>query len=87
MKQAIDKSIKPSGPKDLFSTTGFHTIDSNPHIINFGERLPVYLNVYESNSTKFHNLSRQLTDQFQEIAKTLTELSMCARHFSKMYKL
>lgn len=36
---------------------------------------------------KFHHLTRNLTQQFADIENTITELSACARQFSKMYKL
>lgn len=86
LKGWFDKHIKPTGTKDLFSTTGFHTIDANPSILEFTDRMPSYMSFYETNMKKFHQLSRHLTEQYHEISKTWLEMSEWANKLSKMYK-
>lgn len=87
LKASIDKANKPNGTNDLYWTTGFHVIDSNKRMLEFGDKLAVYLNVYETNWGKYHTLTRKLADQLFEVSKTCDELGLWARQFSKVYKL
>lgn len=83
----MGKSNLPNDIKEIYSVSGFHTINASKHIVEFSDKLPVYLNVYESFSTKFHHLSRRLTEQYKDISGTMLELSDCAKNFSNMYKI
>ena len=75
LKNQFDKHFKPIGTKDLYTNSGFHTIDANPSILEFTDKLPAFLSLYETTHSKFHHLSRKLTDQFYEISRTCKELS------------
>lgn len=50
LKTSFDKASKPTATKDLYCVNGFHVIDANPAILEFSDKLPVYLNAYESTS-------------------------------------
>lgn len=75
LKTAFEKSARPMNINEIQATSGYQKIDANKHIIEFSDKLPVYLNVYESYNTKMHHLTRKLTDQFKDLSLTLNEIA------------
>jgi len=75
LKNSNDKSSRASSTKEFYTTSGFHSINASKHILDFGEKFSIYLNVFETFSTKFHNLTRKLAEEYREISKILNELS------------
>jgi hypothetical protein len=56
-------------------------------MLEFSDKLPVFMNIYQSNTEKLHSLTRQLTEQYEDISNTISQMSECTRQLSKVYKL
>lgn len=87
LKNSASKCSLPQSYKELYTPTGFHDLKAGKHMKEFSEKLPVYLNVYEATASKFHQLSRKLTEQFKDVSNTITELSDCAKNMCKIYRI
>ena len=87
IKTNLKVAEPPSGIKEFYTLTGTHGIDDSKHIINFSDKLSMYMNVYETCCDKFNDLTRKLASQMLESSKTLSELADCSKYMAKMYKL
>lgn len=48
IKTTLKTAEAPLGLKEFYTLSGVHNIDDSKHIINFGEKLSMYMNVYET---------------------------------------
>ena len=87
IKTNLKVAEPPNGIKEFYTLTGMHNIDDSKHIINFSDKLSMYMNVYETCCDKFNDLTRKLATQMLESSKTLSELADCSKYMAKMYKL
>lgn len=54
---------------------------------DFGQKMPPYLTIYEATTTRMHQLTRKLTEQYKEISATVNEIAECSLNYARIYRL
>jgi hypothetical protein len=75
IKAGADKTKVPEDASMYICETGEHPIIESKDVQKFSEKFTIYLNSYEVLNKEFYKLSRQLSDQYEEVSNTEKKLS------------